>query len=168
MTIDTRDAAPDRRPDRGDGPLAEDEVVADERAVEVERDEPDRERRLRARRSGSGAVAAGSGPRLADGVALTGGPAGPAAGRRGPSRRRRCQPGSTAATAAGASVALVAADLEQRDAVVGEDVRQAGEERADDVEAVRAAVERRSRLERGGDRQPGDRVGADVRAGSRR
>ena len=158
------DAAPDRRPDRGDGPLAQDEVVADERAVEVERDQADRERRLRARRErlrgGRGRPAGRSASRTA--VALTARPAGPAAARRGPSRRTLLQPGSTAATAAGASVPW-SPPISSR--ATPSSARTSGrrrQERADDVEAVGAAVERRSRLERRGDRQPRDRVGADV------
>ena len=60
-------------------------------------------------------------------------------------------------------LALVGADLEQRDAVVGQRVGQPVEQPADDLEAVGAAVEGERGLERGRHRQAGHRVVPDVR-----
>ncbi len=72
------------------------------------------------------------------------------------------QPGIAAATAATIAVRLVGPDLEHRDAVRPEVAREALEEGPDDGQAVRAAVERGPRLERGGDRQVVHLVRCDV------
>ena len=130
-------------------PRADDEVVADQRPVDVERDQPDRE----------GGLAGSIGVRITP-VARCGRPA---AGRRGPPRRRHASRAGPFATSVDDRLALVGADLEQGHAALGQGLRQSLEQPADDLEPVRPAVEGDDRLERRGDRQPGDGVAADVR-----
>ena len=136
------DAAIHRGADGGQGSRTDDQVVADERAVDVERDEPDREGGLRAVRGGRiGPAACPAGVSAHRRPRRRARPGGRAAGRRDPARpspasRERLRDGGRR------RLALVGADLEQRDAVRGQRGRQALEQRPDDVEAVRPAVER--------------------------
>ena len=87
-----------------------------------------------------------------------------AAARPGPAATEQAQPGSAPATQRPRSPSPWSAPI-SRNATpsVGERLRQPREQPADDVEPVRSPVERRDRLERRGDREPGDRVAADVR-----
>ena len=167
VTSETRTPRRRRGRDRRPGVRADDQVVADERAVDVERDQLDGQDRrgcrcgwarqddarraaIRASVVGVSRVSrAGSGRR--------------AAGRRGRSRPCSDQPGSRSATALHDRLALVGPDLEERDAALGQRVRQPLEQPTDDRQAIGAAVEGQHRLERGGHRQARHRIVTDVR-----
>ena len=170
-----------RRPDRGPRVGADAQVVADQRAVDVEGDEADGQDRLWGPDDGHDPMMPdrrrGRWRRPCAGRGLS---------RRRPSRQiRRARSGRPAAVPARSSstgtppagqplgdqcedgVALVCPDLEEGHAITAEHLRQPIDEPADDRQPVRPPSSATGRLEARRPRQAGQDIAADVRAGSR-
>ena len=149
-----RRAPPGRRP-ACRGPI--DQVVADERAVDVEGDQLDGQDRLRRRDAGHGRSCPTRAACPRDGDAVVTAPDARHAGS--PARSgstSQPQPGSTLGDALDDQARpgpprSRAAPRRRRRGTSGQLLEQA----LDDRQPVRPAVERQARLERGGDRQPG-------------
>ena len=152
-----------RRANRGPGVRSDLEVVADERPVDVERDQPDGQDRFGRLDPGHVLMMPESGLRR-----FRLGPVEP--GDPGHARQPRqveldgARPaGQPRADERHDRLALVGPDLEHRDAVIGHGVREQVEQPPDHLEPVDAAVQRQHGLERGRHGQARHRVVPDVR-----
>ena len=157
-----RDAPGHRRADRGPGPRPDDQVVADERPVDVEGDQADRERGLA--RGPVRHVQMMTDPRR---CRPAGSPGRPTIATRGRPARSgwtvHVQPGRTLATRSTIASPWSAPISRKAEPSVARASGRRSRSRAMTAEPVRPAIERERRLERRGDGQAGHRVTPDVR-----